>query len=147
MEQEEILDESIIDQPVQYPYAGFWLRFVAAIIDGLIISLPFQLLSYAFMDSPAFVIVLWPLTIVAQWLYFAIMESSERMATIGKSVLGLRVTDMQGRRIGFGQATGRYFGKILSGITFLIGYIMAAFTEKKQALHDLIANTLVVRTN
>jgi uncharacterized RDD family membrane protein YckC len=80
------------------------------------------------------------------WLYFAAMESSERQATIGKSVLSLRVTDYEGRRISFGRATGRFFAKIVSGmVPLLIGYIMAAFTEKKQALHDMIAGTLVLR--
>jgi uncharacterized RDD family membrane protein YckC len=80
------------------------------------------------------------------WLYFAGMESSARQATIGKSAMSLRVTNYEGQRISFGHATGRFFAKIVSGlIPFAIGYIMAAFTEKKQALHDLIAGTLVLR--
>jgi uncharacterized RDD family membrane protein YckC len=74
------------------------------------------------------------------------MESSVRQATFGKSVMSLRVTDDGGQRISFGRATGRFFAKIVSGmVPLLIGYIMAAFTEKKQALHDLIAGTLVLR--
>jgi uncharacterized RDD family membrane protein YckC len=81
-----------------------------------------------------------------QWLYFAGLESSARQATIGKSVMSLRVTDLEGQRLSFGHATGRFFAKLVSGlIPFLIGYLMAAFTEKKQALHDLIAGTLVLR--
>ncbi len=59
--------------------------------------------------------------------------------------LGLKVTDLYGRRISLGRAIGRYFGKLLSGLTCLIGYIMAGFTQKKQALHDMIAGTLVVK--
>jgi uncharacterized RDD family membrane protein YckC len=59
--------------------------------------------------------------------------------------LGIRVTDLDGGRISFGRATGRYFGKILSGLILGIGFLMAAFTERKQALHDLLAGTLVVR--
>ena len=59
--------------------------------------------------------------------------------------LGLKVTDMEGNRISFGRATGRYFGKIISGMILYIGYIIAGFTEKKQALHDIMANCLVTR--
>ena len=81
-----------------------------------------------------------------QWLYFAGLESSERQATVGKSVMSLRVTNLEGQRLSFGHATGRFFAKIVSGmIPFAIGYIMAAFTAKKQALHDLIAGTLVLK--
>jgi uncharacterized RDD family membrane protein YckC len=84
--------------------------------------------------------------VILQWLYFAGMESSARQATFGKSVMSLRVANYEGRRISFGHATGRFFAKIVSGmIPLAIGYIMAAFTEKKQALHDLIAGTLVLR--
>jgi uncharacterized RDD family membrane protein YckC len=83
---------------------------------------------------------------IVQWLYFAGMESSERQATLGKSVMSLRVTNSEGQRLSFGHATGRFFAKIVSGLVPLaIGYIMAAFTEKKQALHDLIAGTLVLK--
>jgi uncharacterized RDD family membrane protein YckC len=81
---------------------------------------------------------------VAGWLYFAMMESSNKMATLGKMAIGIKVTDLNGNRISFGRATGRYFAKILSGMILMIGYIMAGFTEKKQALHDMIASCLVV---
>jgi len=73
------------------------------------------------------------------------MESSVWQATLGKKTLGLRVTDLQGNRISFGRASGRFFGRIISGLTLFIGYIMAGFTEKKQALHDIIASCLVIR--
>jgi uncharacterized RDD family membrane protein YckC len=73
------------------------------------------------------------------------MESSQYHATLGKMLLGLIVTDDQGRPITFGRATGRFFSKLISRFTLGIGYIMAGFTQRKQALHDLIANTLVVR--
>lgn len=82
----------------------------------------------------------------ANWIYEAAMESSSKQATVGKMALGLRVTDLEGRRISFARATGRHFAKIISGMTLLIGYIMAGFTERKQALHDMIAGTLVQRT-
>jgi uncharacterized RDD family membrane protein YckC len=80
----------------------------------------------------------------AGWLYFALMESSSKQGTLGKMALSIVVTDVNGNRITFGRATGRYFGKILSGLILYIGYIMVAFTEKKQGLHDMIAGTLVV---
>ena len=73
------------------------------------------------------------------------LESSANQATVGKMALGIQVTDLQGNRISFGRALGRTLAKILSGLILLIGYIMAAFTEKKQGLHDMIAGTLVVK--
>lgn len=84
-------------------------------------------------------------SIVVFWLYWSLLESSGAQATLGKRLLGLKVTDLANRRITFGRATGRFFGKILSGLTFTVGFMMAGFTEKKQALHDIVAGTLVVR--
>ena len=141
-------------------YAGFWKRFLASLLDGLIITACFSLLVLVFgvgmwdgrtrYDGPAAwaalsgMALFFMLEIVASWLYFALMESSKNQGTLGKMALGLRVTDIEGRRISFGRATGRYFGKILSGMTLLIGYLMAVFTQKKQALHDFVAGTLVL---
>ena len=153
------------------PYAGFWERVAAYLIDGVILGIPFGLvvLVLIFMfggfgmmlhrnpvDPGAAATLLAPMFMVfilgmlffvgLQWLYFAGMESSARQATFGKSVMSLRVTNLEGQRLSFGHATGRFGGKIVSDlIPLLIGYIMAAFTEKKQALHDLIAGTLVLR--
>jgi hypothetical protein len=84
------------------------------------------------------------LSIIAMWLYFALMESSPRMATLGKMAVGLVVTDADGQRIGFGRASARFFGKILSGLVFAIGFLMAGFTARKQGLHDMLASTLVL---
>lgn len=85
------------------------------------------------------------ISIAVNWLYYALFESSERQATPGKMALGIKVTNLQGNRISFLNATGRYFGKIISGLLFGFGYIMILFTEKKQGLHDLMAGTLVVK--
>jgi len=79
------------------------------------------------------------------WLYFALMESSSRQATLGKMVIQARVTDEDGERISFRQATLRYFAKAISALILCIGFIMIAFTERSQGLHDKIAHTLVVR--
>jgi uncharacterized RDD family membrane protein YckC len=153
-------------------YGGFWERVAAYLIDGLILGIPFGILvvimiflfggfgammhrrnpvdagqALAFAGPMFSLFFLGMVVFVAlQWLYFAGLESSERQGTFGKSVLSLRVTDSEGRRLSFGHATGRFFAKIVSGmVPFAIGYIMAAFTARKQALHDLIAGTLVLR--
>jgi uncharacterized RDD family membrane protein YckC len=147
-------------------YAGFWLRFVAFIIDaivlgfiGFLITLPFaaSLPIGIFLRgrppmSPEewapFVGALGRLTLirfVVNWLYYALLESSAWQATLGKKALGLEVTDLEGRRISFARATGRFFAKILSAMILLIGFIMIGFTQKKQGLHDILAGTLVIR--
>jgi uncharacterized RDD family membrane protein YckC len=147
-------------------YAGFWLRFVALIIDFIIIYCVRALIFLPFgigmgmrgmfhgtqPQSPAdlvpffaTIIRIMIISTIIQWLYFSLMESSAWQATLGKKALGLTVTDLEGRRISFGRATGRYFAKIISSLILFIGYIMAGFTEKKQALHDMIAGTLVLR--
>jgi uncharacterized RDD family membrane protein YckC len=152
-------------------YAGFWVRFVASLIDGLILGIPFTLVVIVLMfflggfglmmhrnavDPQAAAALAGPLLLGLllgglffmglEWLYFAGMESSERQATFGKAAMSVRVTDLEGRRLSFGHATGRFFSKIISGmIPLAIGYIMAGFTAKKQALHDMIAGTLVLR--
>lgn len=78
-------------------------------------------------------------------LYFAIMESSKAQASVGKMAMGIKVTDLDGNRVSFGKAFLRSIGKVLSQMIMYIGYLMAAFTEKKQGLHDIIAGTLVVK--
>ncbi len=160
-------------------YAGFWVRFVAYFIDGLILGIPFGIIAVGVilmfggfgammhrvpvdpqtgapadpraalaMAAPMFVLFYGAMFffVILQWLYFASMESSHRQATFGKSALGLRVANSEGQRLSFAHATGRFFAKIVSGLVpFGIGYILAGFTAKKQALHDFIAGTLVLR--
>jgi uncharacterized RDD family membrane protein YckC len=94
----------------------------------------------------SFIFMLAGVGIVAQWLYFAYLESGEKQATWGKQILGIYVTDLAGYRITFARASGRFFAKLISGLIPLgIGYVMAGFTERKQALHDMIASCLVLR--
>jgi uncharacterized RDD family membrane protein YckC len=83
--------------------------------------------------------------VAGNWLYHTLMESSRYQATLGKMALGSIVTDMNGARISFARANCRFFGKWVSGAICNIGYLMAAFTEKKQALHDILASTLVIQ--
>lgn len=155
-EYQDILDSP--STPEHKGYAGFLLRFVAYIIDSLILSIPiygtmFALFGTSMMSGdPATVeeagsmFFIWYLLILAiMWFYYAYMESSSNQATIGKMALGLKVTDMNGNKLNFMQASGRFFGKILSSLIVGIGYLMIAFTEKKQGLHDILAKTLVVK--
>ena len=153
-------------------FAGFWLRLVAYLLDSAVIGfavtvlfVPFFFLmggvamletlprGHAERDDPAqfmafmsLMLTLVALGSVAKWLYFAYLESGEKQATWGKQALGLYVTDLTGQRITFGRATGRFFAKFVTGLIPLgIGFIMAGFTERRQALHDMIASTLVLR--
>jgi len=142
---EDVLDYK--EQESIHSYASFGARLLAAIIDGLIVGIIQWGLMYFItdMNDPSPMASL--LSIAVAWIYHAYQNASEKQATIGKSALGLIVTDMEGQRISFGTATGRYFGKIISAMILLIGYIMQPFTEKKQALHDKLAGTLVYKTN
>lgn len=150
-------------------YAGFWLRFVAVIIDGLLlgavqfiaimpilgimgIGLPTDIQNLDSSDGINMVSQMMAMAgvaqvvfLVIQTLYFSLMESSKYQASIGKIVLGLKVTDVNGSPLDFTKALVRNLCKIISSMILLIGYLMAAFTEKKQALHDMIASTLVVK--
>ena len=133
-------------------YAGFWLRFVAYMIDsfilGILYGIYFLIVNiFIFYEVYPFLIFMIPFVLFSSWLYFSIMESSKAQATIGKMALSLKVTDMEGNRISFGRATGRFFGKFISEIILMIGFMMAGWTEKKQALHDMMADTLVIRLN
>ncbi len=131
-QQATTISGSINVAPVQY--AGFWRRVLASLIDGILLSLVTGTFTWT-VDFDDFKIT-YGLAVVVQWLYFALLESSNRQATLGKIALGLVVTDENYRRLSFPRATARFFGKFLSAIILGIGFMMAAFTEKKQALHD-----------
>ena len=139
-------DTSNINYTKPFEYAGFGLRFGAILLDGLIIGLPLKIFGNIFSaigDEADSVYTL--ITIVIYWLYFAIMESSKNQATLGKKILKIKVVDMNGNKVSFARATGRHFGKILSSFILLIGFFMAGFTEKKQTLHDIMAQCLVIK--
>lgn len=120
-------------------YAGFWIRFMALFIDSLVLLIPNRILDGAFTDQQSLI-----LSGIMSWLYFSLMESSEGRGTLGKRAFGIVVTGVSGTRISFLRATMRYLGKMLSAIILFIGYLMAPFTKKKQALHDMIAGTVVI---
>lgn len=151
-------------------YAGFWLRVVAALIDGIVVGIPFvpfmfaifsglmpmmtrsanpQELIFALLPRLALLVVF---TQVVGWLYWSLMESSGWQATLGKKALGLYVTDLAGNRASFGRTSGRYCaGRLVSivpyigGLYFLVDCICAGLTERKQAIHDIISGCLVLR--
>ena len=130
-------------------YAGFWRRFASAIIDGTIVVLIFgigNILLGLLIDSSSslFVTLSSGLSLGLGIAYYVGQESGRKQATIGKRAVGIIVTDLHGNRVSSMRATGRYFGKIVSALILMIGYLMAGFTEKKQALHDMMAGTLVV---
>jgi uncharacterized RDD family membrane protein YckC len=149
-------------------YGGFWIRLVALLVDRLVIG-AVAVPIFVVMVLPALVklihdaqinneprpeliasmvgaSVFYGVTVFCgQWLYEALMTSSSWQATLGKRLLHLIVVDEQGNRISFGRATGRFFAKILSSLILNIGFIMVAFTDRKQGLHDMLAHTLVKR--
>lgn len=147
-------------------YGGFWRRFWAAMIDGLLLniaSLPIALVVMVPMGSQmenmrgddltpeqmsaliGTYAILGVLGALMSWLYYALLQSSPKQATVGMMALGIHLTDLEGRRLSFARASGRFFASILSGMTIGIGYLVMFFTERRQTLHDLIAGTLVVR--
>jgi len=126
-----------------HPYGGFWIRVLAWLIDIVLVYC--VVLPLAFLARIGFHLFGSLLYVAGTWLYFSLLTSSEWQATVGKRVCDLRVTDLEARRLSFGRATLRYFSKILSGLILGIGYLMVAFTERKQGLHDLIAGTLVMK--
>lgn len=134
-------------------YATFWQRFVASFMDGIIC----QILGYAvgIALGLAMVAASMPVEMVRIFggglgvglaiVYYAGLESSEKQATWGKQMMGLRVTTLDGGQISFGRAVGRFLAKIASYLTLLVGFLMQPFTKRKQALHDILAGTLVVK--
>jgi len=134
-------------------YAGFWRRFAAYWIDWFIFF-AFELfiaaargvpLSARQSMEPAEVAKGLLVGLLIGWLYAATFESSPWQATIGKRAMDIYVTNLKGHRLNFVQASGRFFGKVVSAIILGIGFFMIAFTERKQGLHDLLAGCLVVR--
>jgi uncharacterized RDD family membrane protein YckC len=151
-------------------YAGFWLRLVAFLIDAVILGIPIGILAVLlfffaggaailqsiqnnrepgpqmFVPLLGFIASLALISIIGKWLYYAYFESSTWQGTVGKKVLNLYVTDLNGHPVTFGRASGRFFSRFITGLIPLgIGYILAGITEKKQALHDMIASCLVLR--
>jgi len=142
-------------------YAGFWKRFAAIVIDGFvtataswIVQIPLFVLAgvggaFGGADalatgSMALIALGYLIGLVIPLVYTAWMQSSSHQATLGKMAVGIKVCRGDGERITFLRAVGRYFAQILSALPLGVGYLMAGFTERKQALHDMVCDTLVV---
>ena len=138
-------------------YAGFIRRWAALLLDSLMLCIPLWIIAVVLAiplgffsgsdrDAAGTMVqgVYYLLWLVAAPLYFAGQESSTHQATLGKRALGIKVTDDNGQRLSFAHALGRWFAAALSYLTLYIGFLMAAFTERKRALHDVVASTLVV---
>ena len=131
---------------------GFWARVVAATIDSIVTVVASVIVAVAagFFTAAigAFVgnaeLFGQLVVIVTSWLYCALMEASDVQATLGKLVIGAKVVDTNGGKLTFGRATGRHFSKYISSILLCVGYVVAAFDERKRGLHDMIAGTCVV---
>lgn len=148
-------------QDKTYHYGGFWIRLVAYFIDGILNNIISFILSIILgvaygMTSGATSLDMTPdtifklrimsfvLSIFTTWFYFALFNSSKYMATPGKMLLGLIVVDKEYKRLSFAKATGRFFATFVSSIILFIGFFMAGFTNKKRALHDMMAGTYVI---
>lgn len=136
-------------------YAGFWRRFVALFIDGLVLVVPVVVLAGVLGVALAMggsrsgregviVVVFYLAMIAVRGAYFAAMHASAWQASLGKLAVGIKVTDERGGRLAFGQALGRWFAAGLSHLVVDLGFLMAAFTDRKRALHDMVAGTQVV---
>ena len=135
-------------------YAGFWRRAVAVVIDSLVLLVPTLFLSGVLGvavgaaggsgGEGALVVAFYLANFAMRGAYFATMHSSGWQATLGKRAIGIKVTDDAGNRLTFVHALGRWFASALSFLTVYIGFLMAAFTDRKRALHDIVAGTQVV---
>lgn len=127
-------------------YAGFWRRVGGYVIDYLVWVSAAFLLGFAFAgsDEGAATLLMLLVYFVGTWLYSALLESGPHQATWGKRAMAIKVTTLTGERISFARATGRYFAEWITGLTVGIGYVIAAFTKRRQTVHDMVAGTLVV---
>ncbi|MDB5337073.1 MAG: transporter [Planctomycetaceae bacterium] len=152
----ETFRDPLLDAPGKLVYAGFLDRLVAAFLDmmitqgacGIFTIMALIVIGVAdSKDDTSILFAVWFFFLICPlvflWLYNALQESSEARATVGKRLMRLRVVDLSGERLSFAQASGRFFAKFPSAL-LLIGYLIQPFTERKQALHDILASTVVI---
>ena len=139
---------------VQMQYAGWWRRFVAMMLDSILLLLLGSIIDFVLakifgppieLTDPAFVLG-FLLGAVLGILYYVVTESGSSQGTPGKCLVGLKVVDLDGNRISGTKALGRHFGKWVSSLALMAGWFFPIFTKKKQALHDIMAGTLIIRT-
>lgn len=130
-------------------YAGFWRRFLAYLIDGLVLATVGGVITLgvyiAAPDNLQTLANISPVSSAIAWAYFALLESSPARGTLGKLAFELVVGDKHGDPISFWRASARYYLKILSWLTLGLGFVLAAFSPRKRALHDMLAGTVVLR--
>jgi uncharacterized RDD family membrane protein YckC len=127
-------------------YGGFWIRFLAYLVDSVILFIALVLIAAgSAMLGAAGALLVTAASVVGPILYWSVMHASRRQATYGKALLGLKVTDAARDRISFVRSLAREIAKIISAFALMLGFILAAFTKRKQSLHDFFANTLVMR--
>ena len=142
--------------PASERYAGFWLRICATTMDQMILAfMGFTAGIGIGAAAPGLMVALnsqWQaqtalllVGAVLSWFYSAALESSPLRGTLGKMALCLYVVDSRGERLSFARASGRHFAKYLSALTIGVGFVMVAFEKRKQGLHDMVADTLVLR--
>lgn len=122
----------------QFKQADFSLRIAAMMIDLIILMIPCFILIYLAKGIGVFA------SIVIGWAYYALLESSTLQGTIGKFALKLEVTNLEGQPISLLQSTKRYFAHYLSVLTLGAGFVILAFNDKKQAIHDLLTDCMVL---
>ena len=140
---------------VELRYAGFWRRTGAALIDLLLFYIVFGTISAVSLrllrgagGREALLMttnIIMLVSLCGAWLYFAILESSASQGTLGKKVFGIKVGNDRGERVSFGRASGRFWSKFVSALPLGIGFLLAAFTDKKKALHDFMSGTVVIQ--
>ncbi len=143
-------------------YGGFWRRLAAVIIDNILLFIVLLPMRWAMLtlgagaklgDRPvqpfdAFWMSFWSFGTALSWaveLIYSVYFMSQKGATLGKMLMGVKVVTANGGPVSVGRAVGRFFARYLSALIFFIGYIMAAFDDQKRALHDHICNTRVIR--
>lgn len=131
-------------------YAGFWKRVLAALIDTLILWIPCSVFQWTLGDrfTPETYAVIDFIQITCIWaVYYGLLESSPKAATLGKQIVGLRVCDFNGNPLSFTRAATRFLMGIIASLPLGIGIFMVGWTEKKQGLHDMICKCLVIRSS
>jgi len=159
----QVFQQPVAQQPVytQQPaggrHAGFWIRLGAYLIDFIILMVVAFVIGALlgvsiFTGSPDYyssgarwgsLAVFYLIFIIVIWLYYAMQESSPAQATVGKRAVNIRVTDLDGNRIGFGKATARTIVKFIP-IIGPLGCLAIGFSDNKQGLHDWAAGTYVI---
>lgn len=147
-------------------YGNLTARLIAFLVDATLLFFSYSFVLYGISDAPhqvytwqdvfqngisfeelyglSKILFLNPYFLVMHWLYYTVLQSSQKQATIGKFTLGLRVTDLRGKRINFAQANLRYFSKLVSIIPLCLGFLLLLSTRRKQTLHDYLSRTVVV---